>query len=147
VLSAIGAFLVINEEGWIVTAAHILVLSQKLDNECTAWRTIQAQREAIQSDSRLTDQEKRKQISKLNYPPKTSTEEFSICWGTLGLSCFLVQPFKHRISWRILLRPPAPPVFDDCMIDMGAIQQEHIRQSATVLALAVGLEDDIFPGH
>jgi hypothetical protein len=82
--SAIGAFVVINEDGWIVTAAHILALCQKFDNECTAWRTIQTQREAIQSDSTLTDKEKRKQISKLNFPPTTSTEEFSIFWG-IGL--------------------------------------------------------------
>jgi hypothetical protein len=31
------------------------------------------------------------------------------------------------------------------VIDVGAIQQEHISKGAPVLILAVGLEDDIFP--
>jgi hypothetical protein len=28
----------------------------------------------------------------------------------LGLSCVLLQPFEHDISWRILPKPPAPAV-------------------------------------
>jgi hypothetical protein len=41
----------------------------------------------------------------------------------LGFSCFLLQPFKHCISWRILPIPPAPAVFDQRVIDVGAIRQ------------------------
>jgi hypothetical protein len=41
--------------------------------------------------------------------------------------------------------PPAPAAFDQRMIDVGAIEQEHVSKGAPVLVLAVGLEDDIFP--
>ena len=63
----------------------------------------------------------------------------------LGVSCILLQSIQHRIPWRILPIPPAPAFFDECVINVGAIQQEHISKSAPVLVLAVGLEDDIFP--
>ena len=36
--------------------------------------------------------------------------------------------------------PPAPRVFDQLLIDMGAIEQEHAGNGAPVLVLAVGLE-------
>jgi hypothetical protein len=39
----------------------------------------------------------------------------------LGLSRVLLQPFQHRIPRRILPIPPAPTVFDQRVIDVGAI--------------------------
>jgi hypothetical protein len=83
--SAIGSFVVINEDGWIVTAAHILELCMTLGKECASVRSINAERDAIRSDTTLTDRDKRKRISKLSFPPKNSTEEFSIWWG-IGLA-------------------------------------------------------------
>ena len=55
--------------------------------------------------------------------------------------------FQSFIPRRILPIPPAPApaVFDECVIDVGAIKQEHVSKGASVLVLAVGLEDDIFP--
>ena len=38
---------------------------------------------------------------------------------------------QHRIPWCIFPIPPAPAVFDQCVIDVGAIGQEYI---GTVLA-------------
>ena len=63
----------------------------------------------------------------------------------LRLSCFLLQPFQHRIPRRILPIPPAPAVFDQRVIDVGAIGQEHIGKGAPVLVVAVGLERDFLP--
>ena len=63
----------------------------------------------------------------------------------LRLSRFFLQPFQHGITWRILPIPPAPPLFDECVIDVGATRQEHMGKGAPVLVLAVGLKDDIFP--
>ena len=63
----------------------------------------------------------------------------------LRLSRFLLQPFKHRIPRRILPIPPAPAVFDQRVIDVGAIRQEHIGKGAPVLVEAVRLERDFFP--
>jgi len=38
-----------------------------------------------------------------------------------SLSCFLLQLFQHRISWRILPIPPAPALFDEFVVDVRAI--------------------------
>lgn len=63
------------------------------------------------------------------------------------LSCFLLQPFKYRISCRVLPVPPAPAFFDECVIDVGAIGQEHIGDRAPVLVLAEGVERHLFTEH
>ena len=61
------------------------------------------------------------------------------------LSRILLQPFKYGIPWRVLPIPPAPAVFDECVVDVRAIAQEHVSQRAPELVLAVGLEDNISP--
>ena len=58
----------------------------------------------------------------------------------LAPSRFLLQPFQHRIYWRIFPIPPAPALFDQHVIDVGAIGQEDIRKGASVLVEAVGLD-------
>ncbi|MEO5956861.1 MAG: hypothetical protein ABIR36_14390, partial [Nitrospiraceae bacterium] len=71
----------LNEEGWFVTAAHILEIVEKLMRECDAVKKVAIDRAAIESNSALEIKEKRKAIGKLLYPPKTSTEECSVWWG------------------------------------------------------------------
>ena len=44
----------------------------------------------------------------------------------------------------ILPIPPSPALFDKCVIDVGAIQQEYISQGAPVLILAVSLKGVFF---
>lgn len=61
----------------------------------------------------------------------------------LGFSCFLLQPFQHRVCRRILPIPPTPTVFDQRMVDVSAIQQEDVSKGAPVSVLAVGLKDNI----
>src|SRR5690242_4348212 len=70
--SGIGAFVVVNQEGWIVTAAHILDQFQALMAECEKSKQVASEREAIESDATLSDKDKRKKIGKLKYPPKPS---------------------------------------------------------------------------
>lgn len=45
----------------------------------------------------------------------------------------------------ILPIPPTPTVFDQRVVDVSAIHQEHISKGAPILVLAVGIERDIFP--
>lgn len=79
--SAIGAFVVINPEGWIVTAAHILDQFETLSSESNKAKEVALAKQGILSDSSLTEKEKRKKIGKLDYPPKNSTDQCSIWWG------------------------------------------------------------------
>jgi hypothetical protein len=55
----------------------------------------------------------------------------------LRLSCFRLQSFEHGIPWCILPIPPAPAVFDQRVIDVGAIRQEHISKGASVAILPI----------
>ena len=50
-----------------------------------------------------------------------------------------------RFCRRILLIPPAPAVFDQRVIDVRAVGEQHISKRTSVLALAVCLEPDLFP--
>ena len=61
----------------------------------------------------------------------------------ISLSCSLALPsptFQHRIHWRIFPIPPAPALFDQHVIDVGAVGQEDLRKGASVLVVAVGLD-------
>ena len=55
----------------------------------------------------------------------------------LRASCVLLEPFWFRITRRILPIPPAPAVFDQRVVNVGAIAQEHIGKGTLVLVLAV----------
>lgn len=84
--SAIGAFVVINKDGWIVTAAHILDQLETLKTQTTKAAEVALAKQSIQSDHSLSEKEKRKKIGKLDYPPQNSTDQCSIWWGVGGES-------------------------------------------------------------
>ena len=55
---------------------------------------------------------------------------------------FLASQAQDHLG--ILPIPPAPAIFDEFVIDVGTIGQEHIGKGAPVLVLPVGLEHDFF---
>ena len=52
---------------------------------------------------------------------------------------------RRMLPIHILPIPPTPTVFDQRVVDVGAIHREHISKGAPILVLAVGIERDIFP--
>ena len=62
----------------------------------------------------------------------------------LRFSCFLLKFLKLTIVRRILPIPSAPALFDQFVIDVGAVGQEHISNSTPILVLAMSLERDLF---
>jgi hypothetical protein len=65
-----------------------------------------------------------------------------------GLSSLLVRPslaLPAPYSLAHTAESPARPVFNERVVDVRAVRQEHIGKSAIVLILAVGLKDDISP--
>jgi CheY-like chemotaxis protein len=42
----------------------------------------------------------------------------------------MLQPFQHRIAWRILPVPPAPILLDEFLIEVQPIGQDHIPDGA-----------------
>ncbi len=80
--SSIGAFVVINDEGWFVTAGHILEQLGKLNEETEETRSLETQRASIRADASLTEKEKRKKIGKLRKLPNEWTARWSALWST-----------------------------------------------------------------
>jgi hypothetical protein len=77
--SGIGAFIVVNRDGWIVTASHIIEQILEMDKEVIALHAAEARRAAIDAE-RISNGEKRRRKAQLQrFSPKT-TERFSPHW-------------------------------------------------------------------
>ena len=84
VQSGCGAFVVVNKDGWILTAAHIMhsfLAFKQHTNEISQY-TIQVNK--IEQNSALNSKQKRKMINKLSPNPKWITNH-SFWWGRDGL--------------------------------------------------------------
>jgi hypothetical protein len=88
--SAIGAFVVINKEGWIVTANHIIdQLNKLIEGEKTALG-LEAQRKAIESDTSIDAKERRHRLQKIRKLGREDTHRASAWWGGLPNNTRLV---------------------------------------------------------
>jgi len=80
VASACGAFVVINNEGWIVTAAHVFDAQRVLAEHRKAHAEYLATRKTIENDTSLKANKKRKMISRLPFS-ENWLESVSLWWG------------------------------------------------------------------
>lgn len=79
-----GTFIVLNKEGWILTAAHIMNTNLQWIEDQTAIREYESKVREINSNTRLTPQKKEKSIKQLKYNPKW-IKTFSTWWGAYGV--------------------------------------------------------------
>lgn len=79
----IGAYVLLNNQGWIATASHVFLAHQKHRQDETALATYRQQEAAIQADPRLTGKQKIKKIRGLHSNSKWITN-FSLWWGVGG---------------------------------------------------------------
>ena len=84
--AAIGSYVVINDEGWIVTAHHIVDLWKKLSDEDIASKAREADEARIRADASLTSKERRRQLSQLGKTKKDDTVRASAWWGRDGVA-------------------------------------------------------------
>ena len=82
--SSIGAFIVLNEDGWILTAGHIVSLIQKFAQELNAYNDYTAQMASLGADGKLTRAERKKKIKSFPKPPVNPVTNFSPWWGKDG---------------------------------------------------------------
>jgi hypothetical protein len=82
--SGIGTYVVINREGWIVTAHHIVEQIVKLESEKKLVAAHDTELERIKGDKGLQIKEKQKRIRGLKWPDKKSTRDFSVWYGRTG---------------------------------------------------------------
>ena len=64
--SSIGAFIVLNEDGWILTAAHIVREMQRFAQETNAYNDYTAQKASLGAEGKITRAERKKRSGHLS---------------------------------------------------------------------------------
>ena len=82
--SSIGAFIVLNEDGWILTACHIVSLIQEFVQEQNAYNDYAAKVASVNVDGKLSKPERKKKIRSFTKPSANSITNTSPWWGRDG---------------------------------------------------------------
>jgi hypothetical protein len=79
--ASIGSLVVVNTDGWILTAGHIVSIATALaQGEQDAFKYY-ADRQAILDDGALSNGKKKKALKELGTPKKDATHRAAIFWG------------------------------------------------------------------
>src|SRR5262249_55802274 len=78
--STLGTFIVVNRDGWILTADHIVGEILKIVQSQAALQNYDLAKQAIENDSNIKPQEKRRRIQKLVVNDEWITEQ-AVLWG------------------------------------------------------------------
>lgn len=81
--SLIGAFIVLNEEGWILTACHIVEEIKNLTEQCALYSAHVEKVSQINSDKSLNKAKRKKELRQLNKPTNPIVN-LSVWWGRDG---------------------------------------------------------------
>jgi hypothetical protein len=84
--SSIGTFVLVNEQGWIVTAWHILEQWQQLEQEAKEWKERDSLEQEIRNNQALTQKERQKKLQKLGKWGPDATSRCSAWWGRDGIT-------------------------------------------------------------
>jgi hypothetical protein len=120
-----AAFVVLNERGWIATAAHLLAADDALQRSSREISAYQGKILDIRQDPRFTEQEKRRKISRLKTNPKWITN-VTFWWGLDGMRLREVRLLPEADLAVGRLEPfdpekfrPFPVVKDPACLDVG----------------------------
>ena len=120
-----AAFVVLNEQGWIATAAHLLAADDDLQRSCREVSAYNRKILDIEQEPRLTDEEKRKRISRVKTDPKWVTN-VSFWWGREGIQLREVRLLPEADLAVGRLEPfdatrfrPFPVVKDPACLEVG----------------------------
>ena len=120
-----AAFVVLNEQGWIATAAHLLAADEALQRSSREISDYQAKNLGIRQDPRLTRQKKHMRISRLKTNPKWVTN-VTFWWGRDGMRLREVRLLPEADLAVGRLTPfdpekfrPFPIVKDPASLDVG----------------------------
>jgi Trypsin-like peptidase domain len=88
--AGIGTFIVVNDEGWFITAHHIIKLIQQYSESNKEYIEIRIKREEIENDADLKKHIKLQQLAKLKIPP-SAIKNFSVFLGFTQFKLGLVH--------------------------------------------------------
>lgn len=83
--AGIGTFIIINDEGWFITANHIIAQIQQLMQSNKEYEERLKKRESIEADLTLKKHQKNQQLNTLRIDPK-SIKKFSVLVANSSLS-------------------------------------------------------------
>jgi hypothetical protein len=82
--SGIGTAVVINKDGWIVTAGHVLKQLNDLAAAESRTRALEAEINNVKNDASLSSNDKRRKLNALPRPRPTDINRWSVWWGLPG---------------------------------------------------------------
>jgi len=91
---ACGAFIVLNDRGWIVTVAHLWKSHFDFQQHTKEIATYKSQLQAIEQNRKLNPKEKRRRIARLKTNPKWITNH-SFWWGRDGVQLKHIKPLPE----------------------------------------------------
>ncbi len=81
---SIGTCVVINRDGWIVTAGHILRQWKQLQEDVKKTRDYPKLKKAIEDDQTIERHERKRRLASLSAPRSDSSDQCSAWWGIHG---------------------------------------------------------------
>ena len=87
VSSSIAAFTVINDEGWVLTAAHVVEQLKKLAGDKQSAEEHEAKVAEVRSDQSLSKSERGRRLRSIGEPPGNPVVNFSSWWGRNEWTC------------------------------------------------------------
>lgn len=81
--SSIGAYVIVNSDGWVVTAGHVLKEMFSAVASVGNCRTRATREAAIRSDPKLSDRDRRSQLRSIGRPKPEDIDQCSVLWGGL----------------------------------------------------------------
>ena len=112
VQSSLATFIIVNEEGWLLTAAHVVSEIPLIQRHREAIAAHEQQAAAIAADERLTAKQKRTRVAHLVHDDHWLTH-LSFLWGPgdVAVHDFKVDPVADLAAGR--LEPPPTFAADD----------------------------------
>ena len=83
--SSIGSYVILNKDGWILTAAHIVAEVEKFNQLTVGHNTFLIRVEEIKNDPKINAKKKRRQISREKQKSSDLITNLSVWWGIDGV--------------------------------------------------------------
>ena len=115
--ASIGAFVVVNSEGWILTARHLIGLIERCERQKGGHREYEADVREMEQDTGSLRRHRREKTRHLKRPGDDSVRDYSVWWGADGsvIRDLHVEPAGDLAAGRLdpfaPASVPAYPVF------------------------------------
>lgn len=91
--SSIGTFIVLNADGWILTAAHIVTGIQKILTSAVVVKEHEAKAAVIKNDTSIDEKERKRRLRALGHPPEDASSSCAVRWGMGNMPTHMVETY------------------------------------------------------